>query len=140
MFYRIFDPLVVGSQKVWQFKSVKKRIGHRWFAVLGLIAMLGAVTTMPLTATYAMTQVGAVSTNKAMGDMPCHKTPKHCPDCPQKVCPELGTCLVKCFQSPFQPVAGTMLQRPLVTMGVLPAPPQVAGDSLVPPLLRPPSV
>ena len=132
--------LVAGTRNVWQSQFVGKRIYHRWFIVLGLIAMFGAVITMPLTATYAMAKAAAMSSAGAMGDMPCHNAAKHCPDCPQKVCPELGTCLMKSFQSLFQLVASTPLHRPLVTMRVLPAPPQVADDLVIPPLLRPPIV
>jgi hypothetical protein len=119
---------------------VAKHIYHRWFIVLGLIAMFGAIITVPLTATYAIAKAGAVPTADTMNDMPCHKTTKHCPDCPQKVCPDLGTCLMKCFQSLYQPAAVSQVRGSTVAERVLPAPPEVISDSLIPPLLRPPSV
>ncbi|MGO4681915.1 hypothetical protein [Hyphomicrobium sp. 2TAF46] len=123
-----------------------KRLFQRWFAVLGMIAMLGAVMAMPLTATYAFAMSGKSETSAKMAmtakadAMPCHKPMKHCPSCPQKVCPEMGSCLVKCFQTLQQPVAEAWLQRDVIDQRVMPAPTRVTPGSLIPPLLRPPSV
>lgn len=122
-----------------------KRSFQRLFEVLGVVAMLGAVMTMPLTATdaFAMSSTAAASAKMAMsgqaGEMPCHKTSKHCPDCPQKVCPEMGSCLVKCFQSVPAPLTATAFHRDVMGNRVPPAPALVTAGSLIPPLLRPPS-
>lgn len=106
-----------------------------------MIAMLGMVIAMPLTSTYALAMAGKAHTTAATTDkMPCHKPAKPCPDCPQKVCPDIGTCLVKCFQTMSPPVAEARLQGTEQRARVLPARSQVSDGSLIPPLLRPPSV
>lgn len=108
-----------------------------------MFAMLGALLAMPLATTYAFA-MAVQSHTMQMADagqqkMPCHKAPKQCPGCPQKVCPELGTCLVKCFQPMPSPVADTRLHMEAVGARVPPAPMLMASGSLIPPLLRPPS-
>ncbi len=114
---------------------------QRWFVVLGMVAMLGALIVMPLTSTYALAMSGTtLATSMAMDDMPCHKPGKSCPDSPQKACPNMVACLVKCFQPLSAPVAEARLHDPVLSSRMLPAPPQVAAGSLVPPLLRPPRV
>lgn len=124
--------------------NVKKRIYQRWFAILGIFAMLGALVAMPLTSTYALSMASTVHAEQTSSadDMPCHKPtkPAPCPDCPQKVCPEMGTCLVKCFQQLVPPLAGGTTLRPVVASQLAPEPSVMATGSLVPPLLRPPSV
>ena len=106
-----------------------------------MLAMLGALISMPLTSTYAFAMAGAkTAATASMGGMPCHKLVKHCPDCPQKVCPDIGTCLVKCFQPLSPPVAEASLQGDVVSARVAPEPSQIRATSLIPPLLRPPSV
>lgn len=122
---------------------MRKRIRHRWFAILGMVAMLGALAAMPLTSTYALAMAGAAHAGQSSaGEMPCHKPakPAPCPHCPQKACPEMGTCLVKCFQQLVPPLTGGMTLAPPVVVLLAPEPPAVTASSLVPPLLRPPSV
>ena len=109
--------------------------------------MFGALIYMPMTATYALAMSGKMSATSggmsmsaAADEMPCHKAMKHCPDCPQKVCPEMGNCLVKCFQPLPQPIAEARLQRDVIGQRVMHAPTRVTASSLIPPLLRPPSV
>lgn len=119
---------------------------QRWFATLGMLAMLGALLSMPLTATYALAMAGAAPaadqgismTDK--GEMPCHKPMKSCPDCPQKVCPEMGSCLVKCFQPLPPPISEAQLLGDGITGRVAPMLVAVTAGSVIPPLLRPPSV
>ncbi len=129
---------------MWQSRPVSKRLYQRWTVVLGMIAMLGAVVAMPLSSTYALAMVSVshatAKHTTAKHEMPCHKPAKPCPECPQKVCPEMGTCLVKCFQPLSSPTAEVRIHRLAVASRVLPEPPQVAAGSLIPPLLRPPSV
>lgn len=123
-----------------------KRLFQRWFAIVGMVAMLGTVMAMPLTATYAfaMSSNATVFAKMAMSgqidDMSCDGPAKHCPGCPQKVCPEMGSCLVKCFQPLPALLTATALHRDAVADRVPPAPAVVAAGSLIPPLLRPPSV
>ena len=77
-----------------------------------MLAMLGALISMPMTSTYAFAMAGAkTAATASMDGMPCHKPVKHCPDCPQKVCPDIGTCLVKCFQPLSPPVAASASAR-----------------------------
>ncbi|MBY0560107.1 MAG: hypothetical protein K2Q04_09670 [Hyphomicrobium sp.] len=123
------------------------RLFQRWFVVLGMVAMFGALISMPMTATYALAMSGQTSATSgdmsmlaAADEMPCHNPMKHCPHCPQKVCPEMGSCLVKCFQPMPQPIAEARLQRDSVGQRVMPSPTRVTASSLIPPLLRPPSV
>ncbi len=127
---------------VWQSSVVRKRLFQRWFVGLGMLAMLGALISMPMTSTYAFAMAAGAKTATiaSMDEMPCHKPAKPCPDCPQKVCPDLGTCLVKCFQPLSPPVTEADLQRDVVSARVRPEPSQVPATSLIPPLLRPPSV
>lgn len=116
-----------------------------------MVAMLGALVSMPLTATYAFAMSGKAATSAtepahdmdmsaAKTPMPCDSPAKHCPDCPQKVCPDMGSCLVKCFQ-PFQsPLAEAQLSGEIVRDRVAPGHALVIAGSLIPPLLRPPRV
>src|SRR5262245_9076623 len=119
---------------------------QRWFVFLGMLAMFTALLSMPLTATYAFAMSSKASasadmTMSAQGDeMPCHKMKKPCPDCPQKVCPEMGNCLVKCFQPLPTPVSEARLHGDVIASRVAPAPSEVPASSLIPPLLRPPRV
>ena len=55
-----------------------------------------------------------------MDEMPCHNPAKPCPDCPQKVCPEMGNCLVKSFQPLPQPIAEARLQRDVIGQRMMP--------------------
>jgi len=108
--------------------------------------MLGALVTLPLTNTYALamaTAHQAAHEDIAKSDaMPCHKPAqqKSCPDCPQKVCPEMGTCLVKCFQQLVTPPASGVHLILAVAARLSPIADDVLASSLVAPLLRPPSV
>ena len=126
---------------MWHSDRVRHRLFQRWFVGLGMVAMLGALISMPMTSTYAFAMaVAKTATTASMDGMPCHKAAKPCPNCPQKVCPEMGSCLVKCFQ-PLPPlVAETHIQRDVVGERVMPRPARVTASSLIPPLLRPPSV
>jgi hypothetical protein len=133
--------------KVWQSDLVGNRLFQRWFVILGMVAMFGALLSMPLTASYAFAMAAAtpaVSGDMAMSgpaaETPCQKPMNHCPDCPQKVCPAMGNCLVKSFQSLSPPAAEARLQGVVPSGRVMPAPMRVTASSLIPPLLRPPIV
>ena len=79
-----------------------------------MVAMFGALLSMPVTSTYAFAMSGQsavmasdshdMAVSSLSKDMDCAKPANHCPNCPQKFCPEMGNCLVKCFQ-PLSPPA-----------------------------------
>jgi hypothetical protein len=119
---------------------VRKRRIHRWFVGLGMLAMLGALIAVPMTTSTTLAMAGPTTASAAADEMPCHKPAEPCPDCPQKVCPNMGACLVGCFQPLSPAIAETWLQGIAATSLVLPARSQVLATSLVPPLLRPPRV
>lgn len=154
-------PYVAPLELLWHSDIVRRRLYQRWFLALGMLAMLGAVVAVPVSSTYALgmatSQHGAAAahagqhakhaamdqhTRHASGakqDMPCHKPVKHCPNCPQNACPDLGNCLVKCFQQLSPPQAEAQLLGIIPRARVAPAPSRVSASSLIPPLLRPPS-
>ena len=124
---------------MWQSNGVKRRTYHRLSAVLGMVAMLGALIALPMTTSMALAMSAPTIASSTAEDMPCHKPAKkpakHCPGCP-----DTGTCLVKCFQPLSALVAETCLLGVVAAPRVLPEPSQIAAGSLIPPLLRPPSV
>jgi hypothetical protein len=134
-----YDRILAGPYQVCQSSNMAKRRSHRWSLVLGMVAMLGSLVTLPMTTSIAVAMAGPTTAATA-DQMPCHKPAKPCPDCPQKVCPNMGSCLVKCFQPLSSPVAEVFSQGLVVNSRVLAAPSQVVSGSLTPPLLRPPSV
>jgi hypothetical protein len=127
-----------------RFKHLQNRLFQRWFFGLGMIAMLGALMAVPMTSTYVFAKaVSAPAAPSAMADMPCHKSnmpAKHCPNCPQKICPDMGTCMVKCFQSLSLPISVDHSTGIVESVRLRPASSQMLTASLIPPLLRPPSV
>ena len=117
---------------------------QRWFFALGMIAMIGALVALPMASTYALGMAGsAPKASSAMADMPCHMSTmpaKHCTECPQKVCPDMGTCMVKCFQSLSLPMSDDHGTGIVESDRLRPALSQLRTGSRIPPLLRPPSV
>lgn len=112
-----------------------------------MLSMLGALVSLPLSATYAFAMSGKASA--ASGDMsmsasadqmPCRKPAKSCAGCPQKFCPEMGSCLVKCFQPLPAPVSEARLLGDAISERVAPTLSPLIAGSLTPPLLRPPIV
>jgi len=125
-------------------------LSQRCFFILSMVAMLGALVSLPLTATYALAMSGKMTAmtmepahhmdmSAAKPPMPCDGPVKHCPDCPQKVCPDMSSCLVKCFQ-PLSPLAEAQFHGEITRDRVAPGHTLVTVGSLIPPLLRPPSV
>lgn len=135
----------------WQPFTVRNRFCKNWCIILSMIAMLGALVSFPLTATYAfamsgetsMTAVDAHTMNKsAISDaMPCHKAAKYCPGCPQKICPDMGNCLVKYFQPLSSPIGEQRqsLNKPIGER-IIPVESRVTVGSQIPLPLRPPIV
>jgi hypothetical protein len=131
--------MITQSKQLWRFNHLKNRLFQRWFLVLGMVAMLGAIIVVPVTSALAAANTTSAS-SMGMGDTPCHKPAKSCPDCPEKSCPSLSACLVKCFQKLSALPTEARLDRTTVSSRVWPAPSLVTASSLTPPLLRPPSV
>jgi hypothetical protein len=119
-----------------------------------MVAMLGGLMAVPLSASAAIATAVTHDTHHAVAGaagpmaenavMPCHgqKTAakiKHCPNCPDKACPDLGNCLIKCFQQMTAPVSHARLFGDVVRTRIAPSASRVNASSLIPPLLRPPS-
>jgi hypothetical protein len=106
-----------------------------------MIAMLGALLVAPVSTPMALAMANAKVAAASTDEMPCHKPAKqkHCPDCPQKVC-DMTACLAKCFQSLAVPVAAVRVPQLQASATIRPAVSQTESGSLIPPLLRPPSV
>jgi hypothetical protein len=135
--------VIAWPPRLWQGLFVRKSPYQTLLVALGMVAMLVSLVAMPLVSTYALAMAGmAPAAQSSAGEMPCHKPgqPEQCPDCPQKVCPGMGTCLVKCFQPLSPPATAETLQAPATMPLHASEPAQVAAGALIPPLLRPPSV
>ena len=128
------------QRKCANLNPVRQRPFQRWFVALGIIAMLGSLAAVPMTTSVAFAMAGMTGAAQPASAMPCHPPAKPCPECPQQACPDMGACLVSCFQPLAPPVAEVRLQGTVVSSLVLPAPPEAATASLVPLLLRPPRV
>jgi hypothetical protein len=108
--------------------------------------MLGALLIAPVTTPMALAMASAAAHSKVAastaGEMPCHKPTKqnHCPDCPQKMCADMTACLAKCFQPLAAPVTPVRVPELQAGTAIRPGPSQTENGSLIPPLLRPPSV
>jgi hypothetical protein len=125
---------------------VRRPVYQRWSVVLGMIAMLGAIVSVPLAAAHALQMAASQhsqQTAAAKHDMPCHghkpAKAKHCPNCPQKTCPDLANCLAKCLQQLTPLPIEAQLHGHMIRDGVVPAASQVSAGTLAPLLLRPPS-
>jgi hypothetical protein len=125
---------------MWQCHRVRKRPIQRCFIALGMLAMLGALISVPMSTSVALAMAAPATASPAHDQMPCHEPADPCPDCPQNICPDMGACLVHCFQPLSPAVAEARLHGTAVRSQVLPSPSPILAASLVPPLLRPPSV
>jgi hypothetical protein len=124
---------------------MRNRPFQRCSIILGVLAMLGALLVAPVSTPMALAMANATSHAKVAAastdEMPCHKPAKqkHCPDCPQKVC-DMTACLAKCFQPIAVPVAPIRVPPLRASAIIRPGLSQTESGSLIPPLLRPPSV
>ena len=143
---KVSSATVARRLELWHVADMRNRLLQRWFvvlAMLAMLAMLGAIAAVPLTSTVAAAMAGssAHTPSKSMAAaIPCHKPAKPCPHCPQKYCLDMSTCLLNCPQVLSPPVAGENLHVATVTLRVFPASQPITRGSLIPPLLRPPSV
>ena len=110
---------------------------HRWFVGLGVLAMLMALVAIPAGIALATSAKSDVMTTAGNSDqMPCHHP---CPGC-AKPCPDMGSCLMKCFQPLSQVPAQAIVERHPVRDLIAPGVSQRIAEAPIPPLLRPPSV
>jgi hypothetical protein len=116
-----------------------KRSLHRWFVALGVLAMAMALVAIPAGIALAsakshMASMAAMADGS--NDMPCHHP---CPGC-AKPCPDMGGCLLKCFQPLSDAPAQASVQAHTVRNLIPPGPSRRISEAPIPPLLRPPSV
>ena len=113
-----------------------KRTLHCCFVALGLIAMAMALAAIPAGIALASAKSSMTVMADNSGDMPCHHPCPHC----AKTCPDMGSCLLKCFQ-PLSNVPGSVSPEGYDASSVEPSAlsQRIAGTP-IPPLLRPPSV
>jgi hypothetical protein len=113
-----------------------KRTLHRCFVALGLIAMAMALAAIPAGIVLASAKSNMMAMADNSGDLPCHHPCPHC----AKTCPDMGSCLLKCFQ-PLSNVPNSVgLGEHDANSVAPPALSQRIAGTPIPPLLRPPSV
>jgi hypothetical protein len=113
-----------------------KRSLHRWFVALGVLAMLMALVAIPAGIALASAKSDMAAMSASSDDMPCHHP---CPGC-AKPCPDMGSCLMKCFQPLSQVPAQAIVEGHAIRDLIAPGISQRITAALIPPLLRPPSV
>jgi hypothetical protein len=122
-----------------------------WLLILGILAMLSSMMSVTLVRHMAgppqqMAQSSASHANALVvptsshAAMPCHKQTKPCPQCPKSICPDMAICLAKCVQQAPALLALDAASAMIMQRIGWPAPDQILAGSLIPPLLRPPSV
>jgi len=98
--------------------------------------MLMALVAIPAGLALASAKSDVAAMAAGSDDMPCHHP---CPGC-AKPCPDMGSCLMKCFQqlsnAPLQASLPTHNVRDLFPPGLS----RRISEAPIPPLLRPPSV
>ena len=120
---------------LWHCHCVKNTL-HRCFVVLGVIAMVLALVAVPAGIALASAKSDMTTMAGSSDEMPCDHP---CPGC-AKPCPDMGSCLLKCFQplanSPMEARALVRSVRQLVPPGLS----RRTSEAPIPPLLRPPSI
>ena len=120
---------------LWQCHRVKRSF-HRWFVALGVLAMVMALVAIPAGIALASAKSDMAAMSASSDEMPCNHP---CPGC-AKPCPDMGSCLLKCFQqlsnAPVQPGMQAHNVRDLIAPGLS----RRISEAPIPPLLRPPSV
>jgi len=113
-----------------------KRSLHRWFVGLGILAMAMALVAIPAGVVLASAKSQMVDVAASSDEMPCNHP---CPCC-AKPCPDMGSCLLNCFQQLSPAPAQTRIEDFQANQ---PIPPRISrriAEAPIPPLLRPPSV
>ena len=112
---------------------------HRCFVALGVLALAMALVAIPAGIALAsaksdMASMAAMADGS--DDMPCHHP---CPGC-AKPCPDMGGCLLNCFQPLSDAPAQASVQAHTVRNLIPPGLSRRISEAPIPPLLRPPSV
>src|SRR5262249_21984506 len=109
---------------------------HRCFVALGLLAMAMALSAIPAGIALAAAKSQAMEMAADADEVPCHHPCPHC----AKPCPDVGSCLLHCFQ----PLASVFLPTGILAHAVrelvAPALSRRISEAPIPPLLRPPCV
>jgi hypothetical protein len=113
-----------------------KKLLHRCFVALGLLAMGMALVAIPAGITLASAKSQMTTMADNFGDMPCHHPCPHC----AKTCPDMGSCLLKCFQPLSNFPSSVSLEEHDANSVAPPGLSQRIAETPIPPLLRPPSV
>src|SRR3954454_19153836 len=85
--------VVVAPLRLWRRGGVKRAL-HRCFVALGALAMAMALVAIPAGIALASAKADMAAMSASSDDMPCDHP---CPGC-AKPCPDMGSCLLKCFQ------------------------------------------
>jgi hypothetical protein len=109
---------------------------HRWFVALGVLAMLMALVAIPAGIALASAKSDMAAMSGSSDDMPCNHP---CPGC-AKPCPDMGSCLLNCFQPLSNAPVEAGVQRHSVRDLIPPGLSRMIAEAPIPPLLRPPSV
>jgi hypothetical protein len=138
--------------ETWQIIQVTRQHHKFWLLILGILAMLSSMMSVTLVGRMAgplqqMVQSSVshataivVPTLSHAAAMPCHKQTKPAPRCPKSICPDIAICLAKCVQQAPALLALDAVPAMIMQRIGWPAPDQIFAGSLIPPLLRPPSV
>jgi hypothetical protein len=129
------SPVLVANLSLWHCHGVKRTL-QRWFVGLGVLAMLMALVAIPAGIALASAKSDMAAMAGSPDDMPCNHP---CPGC-AKPCPDMGSCLLKCFQPLSNAPVQASVQRYGVQDLVPPGPSRRISEAPIPPLLRPPSV
>src|SRR4029453_11678319 len=85
--------VLVANLSLWHCHGVKRTL-HCWFVGLGVLAMLMALVAIPAGIALASAKSDMAAMAGSPDDMPCNHP---CPGC-AKPCPDMGSCLMNCFQ------------------------------------------
>ncbi len=126
---------------IWLGKHMRKGWLRCCICILGVLAILGTVVSVPAGFANAFASKNFDMAAMAMaGSEDCPKQVDPCPDCLSKICPDAGSCLVGCVNSLPSPLANNYARVAVLKEGLsLLSAPRPAG-TLSPPLIRPPIV
>jgi hypothetical protein len=103
---------------------------------LGLLAMGMALVAIPAGIALASAKSNMMAAADNSGHVPCQKSCPHC----AKTCPDMGSCLLKCFQPLSNFPSSVSLEEHDANSVAPPGLSQRIAETPIPPLLRPPSV
>ena len=98
--------------------------------------MLMALVAIPAGIALASAKSDMAAMSGSSDDMPCNHP---CPGC-AKPCPDMGSCLLKCFQPLSNTPAQARFENSVMSQRIAPALSRRIAEAPIPPLLRPPSV